>query len=190
MPATKSKKILSAKKRDELLQTLEERFNNNMSRHKSVKWSAVLSKIKAKSTKLSSLADMEATGGEPDVVVLDKKFSGITFIDCAAESPMERRSLCYDRAALNSRKQHKPKNSACDMANAMGIELLREDQYRTLQTLGEFDLKTSSWLATPKHIRNLGGAIFGDRRFDTVFVYHNGAESYYSGRGFRGLLEI
>jgi hypothetical protein len=181
---TKAKKTLSADQRGELLNTLKERFEKNMARHKGIAWAKVQTRIEADPEKLWSLHEMERTGGEPDVV------GGFVFFDCSAESPDGRRSLCYDREALDSRKEAKPKNSAVDMAEAMGIELLTEDQYRELQKLGEFDLKTSSWIQTPAKIRNLGGALFCDRRYDTVFTYHNGAQSYYAARGFRGSLKI
>lgn len=173
-----------------MLTTLRERFTANMSRHKGLKWDEVESKLSSNPDKLSSLAEMERTGGEPDVVVFDKKASGLVFVDCSAESPKGRRSVCFDPEALRSRKEHKPKDSALGMAKMMGIEILSESLYRKLQTLGEFDLKTSSWVATPAAIRDLGGAMFCDRRYDTVWTYHNGAESYYAARGFRGMLEI
>ena len=161
-----------------------------MNRHKSIEWNKVQTKLQANPEKLWSLNEMERTGGEPDVVDYDKKNGEYIFYDCSAESPKERRSLCYDREALNSRKENKPTDSAIDMAAAMGIEILTEEQYRELQQLGSFDLKTSSWVKTPADIRKLGGAIFCDRRYDTVFVYHNGAESYYAARGFRGSLKL
>jgi|ERR1043165_2459600 hypothetical protein len=185
-----SKKALPAKDQDQLLKTLKVRFEKNMSRHKGLVWAKVEEKLLARPEKIWSLSEMEQTGGEPDVIGYDKKTGEYTFCDCAAESPKDRRSLCYDRKALNERKEFKPKDSAADMAAAIGIELLTEAQYRELQQLGEFDTKTSSWLNTPDNIRKLGGAIFGDRRFNTVFIYHNGAESYYAGRGFRGLLTV
>lgn len=181
---------MSAKEREELLRTLQLRFEKNMARHKGLKWTDVAAKLDANAEKLWSLSEMERTGGEPDVVEFDKKTGEITFYDCSAESPKERRSVCYDREALNARKENKPKNSAMDMATTMGIELLTEDQYRQLQTLGEFDLKTSSWVQTPATIRKLGGALFCDRRYNTVFLYHNGADSYYAARGFRGSLRV
>jgi hypothetical protein len=181
---------LSKKQHDELLTTLKARFEKNMDRHKGLEWSNVQAKLEASAGKLRSLHEMEKTGGEPDVVGHDKKTGEYIFYDCSAESPKERRSLCYDREALESRKENKPKGSALDMASAMGIELLTEEQYRELQKLGEFDTKTSSWVKTPSAIRKLGGALFCDRRYDTVFVYHNGAESYYAARGFRGLLKV
>lgn len=185
-----SKKELAAKQREELLGRLKARFEKNLSRHKGVDWINVQAKLEANAGKLWSLHEMESTGGEPDVVGHDKNTGEYIFFDCSAESPKDRRSFCYDREALDSRKEHKPKNSAVDMANAMGVELLTEQQYRELQKLGEFDAKTSSWVNTPLNIRKLGGALFCDRRFDTVFVYHNGAESYYAGRGFRGSLRV
>lgn len=185
-----SKKTLSQKQRDVLLKTLEERFANNMHRHKGLKWASVLSKLEKNADKLWSLNEMESSGGEPDVIGYEKKTDSYVFCDCSEESPKGRRSVCYDRNALNSRKEHKPKNSAMDMAEEMGIQLLDEEQYRQLQSLGEFDLKTSSWIMTPPEIRKLGGAIFCDRRYDHVFTYHNGAESYYAARGFRGSLKI
>ena len=186
----KSKKELSPKQREELLRALKARFEKNMNRHKGLEWTKVEAKLEANSEKLWSLHEMERTGGEPDVVAQDKKTGEFIFFDCSAESPKERRSLCYDREALDSRKEHKPANSAIDMAAAMGIELLTEDQYRELQKLGNFDTKTSSWVKTPSDIRKLGGAIFCDRRYDTVFLYHNGAESYYAARAFRGSLKV
>ena len=187
----KSKKIeLSPADREELLSELRARFAANMDRHKGLEWAKVEVKLKANKQKLWSLSEMERTGGEPDVVGFDKKTGEYIFYDCSAESPKDRRSLCYDREALDARKEHKPKNSALDMAAAMGIELLTEEQYRELQKLGEFDRKTSSWITTPAEVRKLGGAIFCDRRFGRVFTYHNGAESYYGARGFRGLLKV
>jgi hypothetical protein len=186
----KNKKELSPKQREELLKALKTRFEKNMNRHKGLEWTQVEAKLEANAEKLWSLSEMERTGGEPDVVGHDKKTGEYVFYDCSAESPKDRRSLCYDREALDSRKEHKPKNNAMDMASAMGIELLTEEQYRELQKLGNFDLKTSSWVKTPADIRKLGGALFCDRRYDTVFVYHNGAESYYAARGFRGWLRI
>jgi hypothetical protein len=181
---------LSSAQQKELLGTLQSRFEKNMSRHQGVVWRAVQSTLEDNPEKLWSLGEMERTGGEPDVVGHDKKTGEYIFYDCSAETPKDRRSICYDRAALDSRKEHKPKNTATDMAAAMGVELLTEEQYRELQRLGEFDLKTSSWVKTPAAVRELGGALFCDRRFDTVFVYHNGAESYYAGRGFRGALRV
>jgi hypothetical protein len=181
---------LTKKQREELLGTLKARFEKNMNRHKGLAWAAVQAKLEAKAEKLWSLTELERTGGEPDVVGQDKKTGEYIFYDCAAESPKERRSLCYDRKALDSRKENKPKGNAVEMAAAMGVELLTEEQYRELQKLGEFDVKTSSWVKTPSKVRELGGALFCDRRFDTVFTYHNGAESYYAGRAFRGWLKI
>ena len=184
------KQELSSKLSKELLTTLNERFLKNTDRHKGLEWSKVQTKLEANSQKMWSLYEMERTGGEPDVVEFDKKTGEFIFYDCAAESPSGRRSLCYDDDALQSRKENKPKNSAVEMATEMGIELLTEDQYRTLQELGPFDRKTSSWVKTPKKIRELGGAIFCDRRYDTIFLYHNGAESYYAARGFRASLRV
>ena len=188
--STVTKKKLSPEQSKELLRVLKARFEKNMKRHKGIEWAKVQAKLDADPEKLWSLDDMEITGGEPDVVGYDKKNGEYIFYDCSAESPKDRRSLCYDREALESRKEHKPKNSAMDMAADMGIELLTEEQYRELQQLGEFDLKTSSWVKTSSAIRELGGALFCDRRYDTVFLYHNGAESYYAARGFRGLLRV
>jgi hypothetical protein len=184
------KKELSSKQTDELLGTLKARFEKNLNRHKGVEWSKVLAKLEAQPEKLWSLNEMERTGGEPDVVGYDKQTGEYVFYDCSAESPKGRTNLCYDREALDSRKEHKPKGSAMDMATAMGIELLTEEQYRELQGVGNFDTKTSSWLKTPSDMRKLGGALFGDRRFGRVFFYHNGAQSYYSARGFRGSLRV
>ena len=184
------KKGLSHGQLEELLKTLKARFEKNMNRHKGVEWAEVQAKLKASPEKLWSLNEMERTGGEPDVVGYDKKTGEYIFCDCSAETPKGRRSVCYDREALNSRKEHKPENSATDMAAAMGIEILTEEEYRELQQLGDFDLKTSSWVKTPSEIRKLGGAVFCDRRYDHVFVYHNGAESYYAARGFRGSLKV
>ncbi len=184
------KKELSAKQREELLKALKVRFEKNMNRHQGLAWAEVQTKLEANTEKLCSLSEMERTGGEPDVVGHDKKTGEYIFYDCAAESPKARRSLCYDREALDSRKENKPKGSAVDMAAGMGIELLTEEQYRELQKLGEFDTKTSSWVKTPSYIRKLGGALFCDRRFNTVFTYHNGAESYYAARAFRGSLRV
>ena len=181
---------LTASQQAELLNTLQARFEQNMNRHESLRWTEVQARLEANPQKLWSLNEMEQTGGEPDVVGYDQKTREYIFYDCSAESPKGRRSLCYDRAALEARKEHKPKNCAQDMATAMGIEILTEEQYRELQNLGNFDTKTSSWVKTPAAIRKLGGAIFCDRRYDTVFVYHNGAESYYAARGFRGSLRI
>jgi hypothetical protein len=169
---------------------LKARFEKNMSRHKGVEWAKVQAKLEANSEKLWSLNEMEATGGEPDVVAFNKKTGEYVFYDCSAESPKGRRSVCYDHEALNARKEHKPKDSAIDMATAIGIELLSEEQYRELQKLGEFDLKTSSWVQTPSDIRKLGGALFCDRRYNQVFLYHNGADSYYGARGFRASLKV
>ena len=184
------KKTLSIKQSDELLDTLKIRFEKNMNRHKGLEWAKVKAKLDKDPGKLWTLNEMERTGGDPDVVGFDKKSGEYIFYDCSEESPKDRRSLCYDREALEKRKEHKPKGSAMGMAEEMGIELLTEEEYRKLQTLGDFDNKTSSWLKTPEKIRKLGGAIFGDFRFDTVFVYHNGAESYYGGRGFRGSVKV
>lgn len=175
---------------EELIDTLKSRFEGNMQRHPGLDWDAVQAKIEANPEKLWSLVQMEHTGGEPDVVGFDAQSGEFIFADCSAESPSGRRSICYDRAGLESRKEHRPESSAQDMAEAMGIEILTEDEYRHLQTLGTFDSKTSSWLRTPAEIRKLGGAIFGDFRFGRVFVYHNGAQSYYGGRGFRGALKV
>ena len=184
------KKELSPKQREDLLKTLKARFEKNMNRHKGLVWDKVQAKLQADNKKLWSLNEMEKTGGEPDVVGHDKKADEYIFCDCSAESPKDRRSLCYDREALDSRKEHKPANSAIDMAAEMGVELLTEEQYRDLQKLGNFDTKTSSWVKTPADIRKLGGAVFCDRRYNTVFLYHNGAESYYAARGFRGSLRV
>ena len=183
-------KVLPPAAKKELLATLKSRFEKNMNRHKGVDWTKLEAKLEANPAKLWSLDEMESTGGEPDVVGFDKKTGEYIFYDCSPETPKDRRSLCYDREALNVRKEHKPKDSAMDMANAMGIDLLTEEQYRELQQLGNFDTKTSSWIRTPPEIRKLGGAIFCDRRYDHVFTYHNGAESYYAARGFRGSLKI
>jgi hypothetical protein len=185
-----SNATLSKKQREDLLTALKARFEKNINRHKGLAWADVQAKLDAGAAKLWSLAEMERTGGEPDVVGRDTKTGEYIFYDCAAESPKERRSLCYDREALDSRKENKPKGSVTDMAAALGVEILTEEQYRELQKLGEFDARTSSWVKTPSNIRKLGGALFCDRRFDTVFVYHNGAESYYAARGFRGLLKV
>ncbi len=181
---------LSSKQREELLGTLKARFGKNMNRHQGFEWDKIQAKLEAATEKLWSLNEMEMTGGEPDVAGFDNRTGEYIFYDCSAESPKGRRSVCYDREGLESRKEHKPENNAMDMAAFMGIELLTEEQYRELQKLGEFDTKTSSWVKTPSDIRKLGGAIFCDRRYDTVFVYHNGAESYYAARGFRGLLRV
>jgi hypothetical protein len=187
---TMSKKKLSREQREELLSALKARFEKNMNRHKGLEWAKVQAKLEANTDKLWSLNEMERTGGEPDVVGNDKKAGEYIFYDCSAESPKGRRSVCYDREGLESRKEHKPENNATDMAAAMGIELLTEEQYRELQKLGNFDAKTSSWLKTPSNIRKLGGAIFGDYRYGNVFVYHNGAQSYYGARAFRGSLRL
>jgi hypothetical protein len=184
------KKKFSSEQQKELFSSLKARFEKNMNRHKGIEWAKVQAKLEANPEKFWSLNEMERTGGEPDVVDYDKKTGEYIFYDCSAESPKERRSLCYDRDALNSRKEAKPKDSAVNMAAAMGIELLSEEQYRELQQLGEFDTKTSSWIITPPAIRKLGGALFCDRRYNHVFTYHNGAESYYAARGFRGSLRI
>ena len=183
-------KKLSAEQLEELIATLRTRFEKNMNRHTTIKWDDVEAKLKTQTEKLWSLYEMERTEGEPDVVGYDKKSGGYIFYDCASESPKGRRSLCYDREALDSRKEHKPQNSAIDMAMEMGIEILTEEQYKELQNLGKFDLKTSSWIKTPDAIRKLKGALFCDRRYDHVFTYHNGAESYYAARGFRGSLNV
>ncbi len=187
-----NKKKLSSADHKELLGILKDRFEKNMNRHKGLEWAKVQAKLDhaAAAEKMWSLNEMEKTGGEPDVVGHDKKTGEYIFYDCSAESPKGRRSICFDHEALESRKEHKPENSAIGMADDMGIEVLSEDQYRDLQKLGKFDTKTSSWVQTPAHIRKLGGALFCDRRYDHVFVYHNGAESYYAARGFRGLLRV
>jgi hypothetical protein len=185
-----NKKKLSPEQSEELLRVLKARFEKNMKRHKGIEWAKVQARLEGNPEKLWPLDEMEITGGEPDVVGHDKKTSEYIFCDCSAESPKDRRSVCYDREALESRKEHKPENNAIDMAAAMGIELLTEEQYRELQQLGEFDTKTSSWVQTPANIRELGGALFCDRRYDHVFVYHNGAESYYAARAFRGSLRV
>ena len=181
---------LPAGRREELLRALKGRFEKNMNRHKGLEWAKVQAKLEAHTGKLWSLNEMERTGGEPDVVGRDGKTGQYTFVDCSAESPQGRRSVCYDREALESRKEHKPEDNALDMAAAMGIELLTEEQYRELQKLGNFDTKTSSWVKTPSDIRKLGGALFADFRYGNVFVYHNGAESYYAVRGFRGSVRV
>jgi Protein of unknown function (DUF4256) len=186
----RNKKDLSPEQRKELLGALKARFEKNMNHHKGLEWAQVQRKLEANAEKLWSLNEMERTGGEPDVVGHDEKTDEYIFYDCSAESPKGRRSVCYDREALESRKENKPEDSALDMAAAMGIELLTEEQYRELQKLGNFDAKTSSWVKTPSDIRKLGGAVFCDRRYDTVFLYHNGAESYYAARGFRGSLRV
>ena len=185
-----SKNELTREESDSLLKTLKARFEKNMGRHKGMTRADVQARLEANSEKLWSLSEMERTGGEPDVVGQDRKLGEFLFVDCSAESPQGRRSICYDREALESRKEHKPANTAMDMATEMGIELLTEQEYRELQKLGEFDTKTSSWVKTPPEIRKLGGALFCDRRYDTVFVYHNGAQSYYAARAFRGSLRV
>lgn len=185
-----NEKDLSLEHREELLKTLKARFEKNMNRHKGLEWAKVQAKLEANTEKLWSLSEMERTGGEPDVVGHDKKKDEFIFYDCSAESPKDRRSVCYDREALDSRKKHKPENTAIDMATAMGIELLTEEQYRALQELENVDKKTSSWVQTPSDIRELGGALFCDFRFGHVFLYHNGADSYYAARGFRGSLRV
>lgn len=184
------KKQLTAQKRKELLNVLSDRFQKNMDRHKGIQWEDVVKRLENNEAALHALSLMEETSGEPDVVAVDKKTGDFIFYDCSAESPKDRRSLCYDRAALDARKENKPKDNAMDMAQAIGGEMLTEEEYRYLQTLGKFDLKTSSWVKTPDNIRKLGGAIFCDRRYDTVFMYHNGAESYYAARGFRLSLRV
>jgi hypothetical protein len=189
MKSVKSK-TLSSDQQKELIKTLKARFEKNMSRHKGIEWAKVQSKLEGNADKLWSLSEMERTGGEPDVVGQEKKTGEFIFFDCSAETPKERRSVCFDREALDSRKEHKPADNAMNMAESMGIEILTEEQYRELQTLGKFDLKTSSWVQTPPAIRKLGGALFCDRRYDTVFLYHNGASSYYAVRGFRGSLRV
>ena len=187
-----NKKELSPEQRDEIISTLKDRFEKNMNRHKGLEWGGLLARLNSgtRDEKLWSLSEMERTGGEPDAIGYDEKTGEYIFYDCSAESPTGRRSLCYDREALESRKTYKPENNAIDMAADMGIELLTEEQYRELQKLGNFELKTSSWVKTPAEIRKLGGALFCDRRYDRVFVYHNGAESYYAVRGFRGSLRV
>lgn len=181
---------MKPKEREELLKTLTSRFEQNMHRHQGIAWADVRARLDADPDALKALHAMESTGGEPDVIGHDRKTGAVTFCDCSAESPKGRRSLCYDRKALDARKENKPKGSAVELAASIGIDLLTEEEYRHLQTLGEFDLKTSSWIRTPPAIRALGGAIFCDRRYDTVFTYHNGAESYYAARGFRGSLRV
>lgn len=185
-----NKKTLSAKECDELLSTLKTRFEKNKQRHKGIEWDAIQVKLKANPSKLWSLNEMEKTGGEPDVVGFDKKSGEYIFYDCSAESPAGRRSVCFDKEGLESRKEHKPANNAVDMATAMGIEILSEEEYRLLQQFGKFDQKTSSWIKTPEAIRKLGGALFADYRYGHVFVYHNGAQSYYGARAFRGVLKV
>lgn len=187
---TKKNKQLTAQESEEILKTLKTRFEKHKNRHTGIEWTNVREKLEANAEKLWSLHQMEETGGEPDVIDFDKETGEYIFYDCSAESPIGRRSFCYDNEALEARKEHKPKNSAVGLASQMGIDLLTEAQYRELQQLGKFDTKTSSWLKTPEKIRKLGGAIFGDFRFDTVFVYHNGVQSYYAGRGFRGVLRV
>lgn len=190
MAKSTGKKTLAAKDAAEILAQLQSRFEKNKSRHAGLDWKVIEKKLMANQEKLWSLKQMETSGGEPDVVGYDKAAAVFIFMDCAAESPAGRRSLCFDRKALNARKEHKPKGSAIETAEAMGIELLTEEEYRTLQQLGEFDQKTSSWIKTSEKIRKLGGALFCDRRYDQVFTYHNGAESYYAARGFRGMLKV
>ena len=190
MPRTRAKKKITTAQRDELLETLKLRFEQNPQRHRGLKWEPLQAKLEANPDKLWSLHEMERTGGEPDVVGLDKATNEYLFYDCSPESPQGRRSVCYDREGWESRKEHRPDNNAIDMAADMGIELLTEEQYRDLQKRGEFDTKTSSWIKTPEEIRKLGGALFGDRRFNHVFVYHNGAQSYYAVRAFRGSLRV
>ncbi len=184
------KKELLSEDRTEFLTELKTRFEKNMNRHKGLEWAKVEAKLEADAKKLRSLSEMERSGGEPDVVGFDKKTGEIIFYDCSPESPKGRRSVCFDRAAWESRKEHKPENNAIDMAAGMGIEILTEEEYRELQKLGEFDLKTSSWVKTPRDVRSLGGALFCDRRYGRVFTFHNGAESYYGARGFRGSLRV
>jgi len=190
MSNTKRSKKDSSGQREDLLKTLKARFENNADRHNGLQWAKVQARLEASAEKLRSLGEMESTGGEPDIVGFDKKTGEYIFYDCSAESPDGRRSVCYDREGLESRKEHRPENSAVDMAAAMGIELLTEEQYRELQKLGDFDTKTSSWVKTPSDIRKLGGALFCDRRYGNVFLYHNGAQSYYAARGFRGSLRV
>lgn len=185
-----SSKALEAEEREALLETLSVRFDENVARHEGIRWADVLERLESRPERLRSLSEMERTGGEPDVVGLDEETNEVLFVDCAKESPEGRRSLCYDREALEARKKHKPDGSAVELAETMGAELLTEEQYRRLQELGEFDTKTSSWLRTPSDIRELGGAIFGDYRYETVFIYHNGAQSYYAARGFRCALRV
>jgi hypothetical protein len=183
-------KAISGKQREGLLETLKARFDEHVQRHADIQWTTVQARIESNAARLASLHEMEQTGGEPDVIGIDKKTGECIFVDCSAQSPKGRRSLCYDREALKARKEHKPKSSATEMAEAMGVALLTEDEYRRLQELGEFDTTTSSWVQTPEKIRKLGGALFCDRRYGTVFVYHNGAESYYAARGFRCSLRV
>lgn len=190
MTGVKSKKVMSSEQRDELLRILQDRFEANMNRHAGVTWAKVRARLDADPDKLWSVNEMERTGGEPDVVGHDRKTGEFIFVDCSPQTPKGRTSVCYDREGLNSRKEHKPRDTAIDMATAMGIELLTEEQYRELQKLGDFDTKTSSWVKTPDDIRKLGGALFCDRRYDHVFVYHNGAQSYYGVRAFRGVLRV
>lgn len=185
-----SKHSLSLQESEALLSLLKTRFDKNINRHKDIEWSKVKAKLKGNSDKLWSLNEMEGTGGEPDVIGYNKEADEYLFCDCATETPKGRRSICYDRAALDSRKEFKPENTAIDLANEMGIEILDEDNYRALQKLGKFDMKTSSWIKTPENIRKLGGALFADYRYETVFVYHNGASSYYAARAFRGILKV
>jgi hypothetical protein len=190
MSKVKTSKKLSQQKSEELINTLKTRFEKNMNRHKGIKWNEVEARLNANSEKLWSLNEMESTGGEPDVTGHDKKTGEYIFVDCSAESPKVRRSVCYDREGQDSRKEHKPDNNAVDMADSMGIELLTEEEYRDLQKLGNFDTKTSSWIRTPSDVRKLGGALFADYRYGRVFIYHNSAPSYYSVRGFRGMLRV
>jgi hypothetical protein len=188
--AKKNTKTLSTSETKELLSVLKIRFEKNKNRHQGIEWTSVQAKLEANPEKCWSLNEMEKTGGEPDVIAYDKKTGAYTFVDCSPESPKDRRSVCFDPKALESRKENKPKHSAMGMVDEMGIEILNEEEYRTLQELGNFDAKTSSWIKTPENIRKLGGALFADYRFETVFVYHNGAESYYAARGFRGSLKV
>lgn len=190
MSMKEAKRVLSQKENEELLRILKARFEKNMDRHRDIEWAGVQRRLEAKAEKLWSLNEMEKNGGEPDVIGHDARTGEYVFFDCSAQSPKGRTSLCYDPEALDSRKEHKPKGSAAGMAAAMGINLLTEEEYKDLQKLGDFDTKSSSWVATPPEIRKLGGALFGDRRFGRVFIYHNGAESYYSGRGFRASLRV
>lgn len=186
----KSNKTLTDKGKEDILTILKERFEKNMHRHKDLDWDEIQSKLEKYPEKLWAISEMERTEGEPDVIVFDKESAEFLFVDCSPESPKGRRSICYDREALDARKQHKPANSAMDVANEMGIEILSEEEYRALQELGEFDLKTSSWILTPEDVRKKGGALFCDRRYGKVFTYHNGADSYYAARGFRGILKV